>query len=290
MVTGLLLVVLASVLSGSASVMEARGAHRATAAGRPGVAGMARQPFYVIGLLIDLLGFLAAAAAMQYLPLFLVQAGVATSVGVSAVLARILGTPLGRRSACALVAMLVGLVLISLAARPGQVPPLSVWWSWAPLFWAAPTALLLVLGLRTKGARSAVLLALAAGSGFTAVAVAARTLAIPAGGWAALIDPGVLAVAINGVLATVSFAAALERGTVTMVASITYATETVLPSAVGLLFLGDAVRSGLAGVAAAGFVLAVGGAMTLAGFRPSVKPIVPPATAGAQAAGSAAPA
>ena len=46
--------------------------------------------------------FVAAAAAMQYLPLFMVQAGVASSVGITALLAALLGVPLPRRSVVAL--------------------------------------------------------------------------------------------------------------------------------------------------------------------------------------------
>ena len=44
----------------------------------------------------------------------------------------------------------------------------------------------------------------------------------------------------------------------------TIATEALFPSAVGLLMLSDATRSGMGPAAAAGFLLTVGGALCLA--------------------------
>ena len=71
---------------------------------------------------------------------------------------------------------------------------------------------------------------------------------------------------VNGILGTALFAMALQRGRVTLVAGVTFTTETVLPAIVGLTVLGDRVREGYALVAAAGFLIAVGGAIALARF------------------------
>jgi hypothetical protein len=42
--------------------------------------------------------------------------------------------------------------------------------------------------------------------------------------------------------------------------------QTVLPAAIGVLVLGDEARQGFLAVAAAGFLLAVGGALSLARY------------------------
>jgi drug/metabolite transporter (DMT)-like permease len=225
-----------------------------------------RRPRYVVGLVVDLTGFIAAAAAMQYLPLFMVQAGVASSVGVTAVLAAVLGARLPRQSVVALVGMLAGLVLLAVSARAEPPIELAEIWRWALVVAVIPTAALAALAKRLPAGRPrAITLSLAAGLGFTWVAVAARTLDAPHAWWLYLIDPTFLAIALNGLLATTAFGAALEHGSVTLVSAVNYATETVLPSAIGLTFLGDRVREGFGGIATVGFVLAVAGALSLAG-------------------------
>lgn len=298
MILGFLCVVLAAVLSGAGSVLESVGTRKAAVAAGDGAAGdrppatreVARQPLYWIGIVIDLSGFVAAAAAMQYLPLFLVQACVASSVGVTALLSRFwLGTRMTTWSRSSLVIMVGGLIALAVSAQPGQVPPLPWVWTWIPLFWALPTGALAVVAYRARTPKmTSALLALAAGSGYSAVAVAARSLDIPREGWSALADPNLFAVVVNGLLATVLFAGALQRGNVTTVSAINYVTETVLPSVVGLTFFHESVRSGLAGVAIAGFVMAVGGAVAVAGVhRPTTPSSAVPAAAAAPAAPTA---
>jgi uncharacterized membrane protein len=113
---------------------------------------------------------------------------------------------------------------------------------------------------------SAVLLAFVAGLAFTVVAVSARSLDPPDPVWRIVLDPAIWAIVVNGILGTVLFALALQRGRVTVVAAVTFTTNTVLPATIGIVFLGDQVRSGYALVATAGFLIAVSGAIALAQF------------------------
>ena len=71
---------------------------------------------------------------------------------------------------------------------------------------------------------------------------------------------------MNGVAGAVVFAMALQNGSATTVTAVMFTTNTVLPSLIGLLVLGDTVRSGFAAVAVIGFVLAVGGAIAVAHY------------------------
>ncbi len=62
------------------------------------------------------------------------------------------------------------------------------------------------------------------------------------------------------------YASALEAGSVTVATAAVVLAETLPPSAVGVVFLGDRTRPGMGGIAIAGFVLAVCCAVALARF------------------------
>ena len=64
----------------------------------------------------------------------------------------------------------------------------------------------------------------------------------------------------------VFYATALEGGSVTVATSAVVLAETLPPAVVGVLFLGDTTRHGLAPVAVIGFALAVVSAVMLARF------------------------
>jgi drug/metabolite transporter (DMT)-like permease len=279
MLIGLTLAALAALGSGAGSAVEALGVRRAARrTRRPGdVGALLREPVYFVGLTIDLLGFAFTVLALQVLPLYLVQAVVASSVAVTAVIFAAIGRPLDRAGWVALGGSLCGLVLLGLSSQPHDVPPLAPVWYWLLLALALPIAGLGWVSMRFAGTWSAVLLALGAGLSFSCVAVAARSLDVPEPLWHVVIDPAIWAIVVNGVLGTALFALALQRGRVTVVAAVSYTTSTVVPSVVGLVFLGDEVRSGFAWVATAGFLIAVSGAIALARFTEPLPMPAPPA-------------
>jgi drug/metabolite transporter (DMT)-like permease len=267
MLLGLTFAILASLGSGVGSAVEAFGVRRAAAKSRKGSLGaLLHEPVYFIGLTVDLLGFVFTVIALQILPLFLVQAVVASSVGVTALIVAASGRTLGRPGGIALGASVTGLVLLSISSQAHDVPPLSTGWHWLLLGLALPLAGLGALATRISNNWSAVLLAFTAGLAFTCVAVSARSLDVPDPAWQILLMPAVWAIIVNGLLGTVLFALALQRGKVTVVAAVTFTTNTVLPSIIGIFLLGDQVRSGYALVATAGFLISVSGAIALAQF------------------------
>jgi hypothetical protein len=69
-----------------------------------------------------------------------------------------------------------------------------------------------------------------------------------------------------GLVSFVFYATALESGSVTVATSAVVLAETLPPAVVGVLFLGDTTRHGLAPVAVIGFTLAVVSAVMLARF------------------------
>lgn len=270
MTAGLLAAAAAAVCYGVASVLQAIGARRVT--GRDVdlrlLGRLTQQAPYLVGLGLDLVGFVLNVVALHSLPLFLVQSVIAASVGVTAVTAIVvLRVGLHRRETVALVVLGLGLVLLAMGAKPGHGQPLARWAQWLVLGLLPVVVVAAVAVGRRRGERSAVLLAALAGAGFGAVGVAARGLGNPHPWWHAVAAPGSWAIAGFGVMAVLTFAAALQRGSVTVAAAVMSGVETVLPSVVGLAVLGDGTRPGL-GVAAAvlGFALTLTGVVGLAPY------------------------
>ena len=270
MIVGLAAALAAATCYGFGSIVQAVAAGRSTVSGRLGikvVAQLVAQWRYVAGLGLDLVGFLAAVVALRSLPLFVVQAAVASSVGVTAVAAsRLLKTRLARRERSALLWLGAGLVLLAASARSehatrlGEPGPIL-------LLVAAPVLAIVAWALSSSARpRTAAVLAAAAGISFGNVGIAARAFAAPHPWTHALSDPLFYAIVGNGVIATVLFAGALQRGAVTTVVAVAFSVETVVPAFVGIAWLGDRTRAGLAPLAVAGFALTVVAAIALARF------------------------
>jgi hypothetical protein len=122
-------------------------------------------------------------------------------------------------------------------------------------------AVVAVVVRRPQG--GATVLALAAGSGFAAVAIAARALPVPSPLWHVLGEPLLWALGVGGIVGLLAFAAALQRGAVTVIAAVTFAVETVVPAVAGYALLGDRARPGFLPVAVAGLLLTLGAAIAL---------------------------
>ncbi|WP_020659871.1 hypothetical protein [Amycolatopsis benzoatilytica] len=283
MVWGFLCALLSAVAYGVASVMQAVAAKAAPDAGHARVdprllLRVLRQWRYVVGLALDAVGFVAQIAALHVLPLFLVQATQAASLAVTAVAVRVFGVRLGAREWTAVVVVCAGLALLGSSAESEGSSAVGLGFRIAL---AGAAVVLGVAGLligragdrvRTAG------LGLIAGLCFGLVAVAGRV--IPSLAPLDLLrDPALYVVAVAGGLAMLFFATALQRGSVTTATAMMVLGETVLPSLIGVLMLGDRTRPGFAVVALAGFVLAVTAALALARFgepAPSAA-VAPPA-------------
>lgn len=270
---GLALVIAAAICSGTASVLEAVGARRVAAGGGLDVRVVLhalRQLPYVGGLLLDGAGFVLSVAALRFLPLFLVQAAMAASLAVTAAAGGLmLRIRLRHREWTAVGGVCAGLAMLGAAARtqgPAHVG--------AAFHLALLGAALVLVGAAAwiagghgpRGARrGAIGLGLITGLGTGLVSISARI--IDAGSPAALAaDPACYALIVAGLLAFVCFTIALQRGGVTAITAASVVAETIVPTVIGVALLGDRSRPGLAGLAVAGFVIAVAGALLLARF------------------------
>jgi drug/metabolite transporter (DMT)-like permease len=279
--TGLLAALLSTVAYGIASVLQAIGSRRLALAPVDArlLLRLLRSLPYLAGLALDGVGFVGTVLALRSLPLFLVQSAVAASIGVTALAARIwLGARLGRAERVALAVMGVGLVLLAVSAEAEGARPLPRAGQWIVLVLAVLVGGLSVLAGRAPAARAAVALAVAAGLGFSAVGVAARALDLGPPWWPVLAQPLLWALVIGGVIALTCYAAALQRGRVTVVAAVTLAVETIVPAVVGYTALGDQARPGFLAVAVLGLLLTLGGAVGLARYAEPAPVEIAPAT------------
>lgn len=266
MIPGLLGALLAATLYGAATVLQAVGVRRAGGArtsGRWDQAWAGRV--YAVGLALDGLGFLASIAALRTLPLFVVQSAIASSVAVTAVLAVLfLGVRLSRTEIGALLGVGLGLGALAVSSGEGRAVPLPATAPWLLLGAVLPVVAIGVVAHHRGGSDGATLLAVTAGLGFGGVGVAARVAVDPSSPWRVLLDPVAWALVGFGAIGVVAYGLALGRGSVTTTAAITFVVETIVPAAIGILWLGDRARDGLAPVAALGFVLTLGGSVLLA--------------------------
>jgi drug/metabolite transporter (DMT)-like permease len=273
----LIAAVVAALCYGVASVMQAvavreastRSQAQASAGGLdPGlVPRMLSQWRFVASVVIDFLGFIAQLVALRRLPLFAVQAMVAANLAVIAVLATVLiGATLSPREWLAVIGVVAGVGLLGSSAGAEGATSASAAFKIAVI---VATAVLGVVGLIAarllRDPARTLVLGTIAGFGFGAVGIAARVL----NGFAPLTllrDPAAYAVVAAGIVSFVFYATALEGGSVTVATSAVVLAETLPPAVVGVVYLGDTTRHGLAPVAALGFALAVVSAVMLARF------------------------
>jgi drug/metabolite transporter (DMT)-like permease len=256
------------VASGGGSVLQSLGIRRAGAYGGTSLdlVRLRRQYVYFLGLVVDLLGFLCAAAALHWLPLFLVQSLLAFSVAVTATISAFMGTRLASAGWVALGVGAAGLILLGVSADPGPARTLPPGWRWILLGMAVPVAAIAFYAKRRSGFWAASALAFSAGLAFCVVGISARSLDTPDSPWRLVLEPLVWAIVLNALAAAVVFAMALQKGSATAVTAIMFTTKTALASLIGLAYLDDRVRPGFATAAAVGFALAIAGAVGVAHY------------------------
>ncbi|MFC9381825.1 hypothetical protein ACFT0G_25975 [Streptomyces sp. NPDC057020] len=282
MLIGPLTAIAASICYGTGSVLQAVGsrksARREAAAGRltqhggPSLSSTAKAATtweFVVGTILDFIGFGLGALAARLLPLFLSQTVISANLVVTAVLSvRLLGIRLTRAEWTSIGVVCSALVLLASAAGPegsGHTQLATHWWLLA-------IALFLMAGgtcvVRLLGARAAILAGLLSGLGFGALGVGVRILngVDPFDLGTLLTDPALYAILVAGIGGMYLHTVALQIGSVNGATAALVVGETVLPGMIGVWWLGDASRAGFAWLAVLGFVLAVVGAVAVAWF------------------------
>ncbi len=277
--------VVAAFCYGIASVMQAvavRAASRRTADGAapggaltssalgnvdPGlIVRLLRQWRFLVSLGLDIIGFVAQLVALRSLPLFAVQAIIAGNLAVTAVFAAwLIHADLSWREWVAVAGVITGVGLLGASAGAEGATGVSATFKLALIVAVAGVAVAGVAASRLPRPVRTPALGAVAGLGYAILAVAARVL--PGFSLSELVrDPAAYALAAAGIVSFMLYATALEDGSVTVATAAVILAETAPPAVIGIMFLGDHTRHGLAGMAIAGFVLAVASAVALARF------------------------
>jgi drug/metabolite transporter (DMT)-like permease len=264
---------------GVASVMQAiavrsashRAAYVEAGEATPGVdpgllVRMLHQGLFVASLGIDMVGFVAQLVALARLPLFAVQAIIAANLAVTAVFAAwLMHVRLSLREWLAVSGVVVGVGLLGSSAGAEGATQVGFAFKLALLVSVAGVAVAGLAAARLPNRFRTPILGAIAGLGYAILAVSARIL--PGFSPADLLrDPATYTLAAAGIVSFMLYASALEGGSVTVATAAVVLAETMPPAIVGVLFLGDSTRHGLAGVAILGFILAVVCAVALARF------------------------
>jgi drug/metabolite transporter (DMT)-like permease len=230
------------------------------------VVRMLRQGPFLASILIDLIGFIGQLIALRRLPLFAVQAIIASNLAVTAVFAAwLMKVRLSVREWLAVAGVVIGVGLLGSSA--GAEGAAKVGWAFqlGLIIAVAGVAVLGVAAARLPNPARTPIVGAIAGLGYGVLAISARVL--PSFAPAQLVrNPATYTLAAAGIVSFMLYAAALDGGTVTTATAAVILAETLPPALIGVLFLGDTTRPGLAVVAGFGFVLAVICAVALARF------------------------
>ncbi|MFI8343546.1 hypothetical protein ACIF8W_26275 [Streptomyces sp. NPDC085639] len=268
----------AAVCFGTASVLQAVAARSAEPGTGSGVdtalfLRSVRQWRYLAGLGLDGVGFVLQIIALRHVPIYAVGAALAASLAVTAVVAaRLLKVRLSRTEWGAVAVVCAGLVMLGLAAGEEGTGTGSLALKLGMLAVAGLVLLVGVVAGRLPDGPRALVLGFAAGTGFGVVEVSVRLIDSP---WD-LRNPALYALLLGGGAAFLLLTSALARGSVTVATAGLVLGETVGPAVVGVAWLGDSTREGLAWLAVTGFVVAVAGSLALARFgEPPATPATP---------------
>jgi drug/metabolite transporter (DMT)-like permease len=269
MIVGIIMALLSAICYGLGSALQAKSA--SVEADTGGVDArllvrLAKRGPFALGMVLDVVGFVAQFVSLRYLAVFVVQAVQAGNLAVTALAAvPLLGSRLRGREWAAVAAVCVGLVLLAVAAGTERADPVHGSVRWSLLIGAVALTVLGAAVGRITARWSPIALGGVAGLGFGVLALAARVLTdlSPAH---LVRDPAAYALLLGGFVSFLLYATALQRGTVTIVTAAVVIGETVLPAVIGIVVLGDRTRPGFVPVAAAGFAVAVAGALMLARF------------------------
>lgn len=276
---GFLLALGCSLCYGTATVLQAAGTRSVEAGSGSGVDAVlllraVRQWRYLVGIGLDVVGFVLQVAALRLVPIYVVAAALAASIAVTGVVAAwVLSARLSPVEWCAVGVVCASLVALAVAAGPGHFRHAPAGLGWALL---GVVAAVLIAGFaagRLPDRARALALGLGAGTGFGVVEVGVRLIdVIDPTTRSFYTNPALYAAAAGGAAGFLLLTSALHRGSVTTAVAGMVVGETLAPAFVGVAWLGDTARDGLGGLVIAGFAVAVAATLVLARFGEAPSP------------------
>lgn len=225
-----------------------------------------RSPLLIAVVAAYLVGAALHLVAIDLVPLYLAQAGIAASLPITALVsARVLRERLRPPDWLAIVATGVGIAL--LAVDSGEAGSTDSGTGFVVGLYALLAALIVLgfLAYRGRGRVSGAVLSLLSGLGYSGTTLGARVLGTP--DWSTrTVSVGVV-MTLCGVLGFWLYSFALQRVPVAAATAPLVLAETVAPAIAGVAVLGDGVSSGAWPLIVIGLAMAMAGAIWLAGFE-----------------------
>jgi drug/metabolite transporter (DMT)-like permease len=255
---------------GVAAVMQAiavrSASHRPPV--EPGESGPGVDPGLVMRMLRQwpFVASIGQLVALSRLPLFAVQAMIASNLAVTAVFAAwLMHVRLRLREWLSVTGVVVGVGLLGSSAGAQGASQVGFAFKLGLIVAVAAVAVAGFAAARLPNMYRTPVVGAIAGLGYAVLAVSARIL--PGFSPAQLVkDPATYTLAAAGIVSFMLYATALDGGSVTVATAAVVLAETAPPAVVGVLLLGDSTRHGMEEIAALGFVLAVFCAVALARF------------------------
>jgi drug/metabolite transporter (DMT)-like permease len=221
-----------------------------------------KQSPYLFGIILDILAGFLTLVAVHSLPLFIVQAVIASGVVITAFIERIVfRRKLPGQIYLATVLVLIGLSMLALASHNENAASIS---SSIQMFVGFFPFVLIILGapfIKSKSRFSSTALALLSGIGFGGVSVIGRIIIYPNPIWQVITMPLIYSLAAYAVIGMLFFTAALQRTLATSVNGLMVASQTIFPLSVGILLLGDTAKNNLWVLVYSGCLATVAGCM-----------------------------
>jgi hypothetical protein len=206
--------------------------------------------------------------AVQYLPLFLVEALIAANIVVTIFIERIfLRGRVGKRIYLATGVILCGLVALAFSATPERADPITSTVKWIIILSPCIVGLLGYVVARSNTYVSTILLAGLSGLAFGQTSVIGRIFVPSHPLWHTVYSPLLLGLAVSGLLGIWLFSTALQRARASIVNAAMTGAQTLIPSVIGIALLGDEPRNGLWFLVILGTALVLSGVSILA-LRP----------------------
>jgi drug/metabolite transporter (DMT)-like permease len=253
-----------AVCNGSAVILEKVGVNE-----EKNTAKLVENGPYMWGIVLDIIGWLLTLAAVKVLPLFLVQSIIAANIVITALLDQVfLHRRLPKYGYRLILVIVIGLVALATTASPTTtviaITPLIIWSALYGLFGLGLLGSLLVKGRNKK---SAIALAVIAGTAFGAVSIIGRLLITNVALshiWANPLSWVLISLSVLGML---FLTLALRHATATTANAVSVTMQTVVPTTIGLALLGDAVQSGYWFVTVTALLVTLIASLTLASLR-----------------------
>jgi drug/metabolite transporter (DMT)-like permease len=238
-------VILYAVANGVAPALQKIGADRLRKSFDFGLLfKLLKDHYYLLGTMIEIIGWGCGLVALRVLPLFLVQSVVASSIAVTAITERfVVKRPLTKYFYYSFGFILVGLVLISLSAQPSRATVIAE--SVKRVIELSPI-IVAVLGyfiLKARNKLATISLALLSGLAFGATSLIARVIVYPTPFWHIIFNPMLLALIAFGILGQYLMAVTLQRASGTTTNALMIISGTLTPAIFGILYFNDIVRS-----------------------------------------------